>query len=343
MGNEFLMKKLFKKAFIPHIDNNFAPHLFREAGVVAVIALTLVVFAAGELGKNYLATNERMLAAVYPSVVVELTNKDRQDATLGTLRVSPLLEQAARLKAEDMVAKGYFAHVSPEGLDPWHWIHQVGYSYHYAGENLAINFNDSSDVTTAWMNSPTHRANLLNKDFTEIGVATVSGVIDGKQTVFVVQMFGTPKTAVATPISTAVIATTTKTTTLAAATVATTSPIKVSASTTATLIASAPTSTVLGTETVATSDAAMTIAPESVTPKNPLLAAVSPIVSNPRHATENVYIILLILVILAFVLFLFYAKKHHIKHIYYGIFIIVWLAICVLLYCSFISSNVIVI
>ena len=61
------------------------------------------------------------------------------------------------MKAQDMATLGYFAHVSPDGKTPWYWIEKVGYDYQYAGENLAINFSDSKDVTNAWMASPLHK------------------------------------------------------------------------------------------------------------------------------------------------------------------------------------------
>lgn len=103
-----------------------------------------------------------------------------------------LLSAAAQLKANDMAAKGYFAHVSPDGKTPWYWIDKVGYSYDYAGENLAVNFIDSADVSNAWMASPTHRANILNPVFKEVGTATAVGTYKGRNAIFVVQLFGTP-------------------------------------------------------------------------------------------------------------------------------------------------------
>jgi hypothetical protein len=103
-----------------------------------------------------------------------------------------LLEAAARAKAEDMAAKSYFAHTSPEGRTPWYWLDLVGYKYAYAGENLAVDFDDSTDVTNAWMNSPGHRANIMSERYTEIGIATARGSFEGHPTVFVVQFFGRP-------------------------------------------------------------------------------------------------------------------------------------------------------
>jgi uncharacterized protein YkwD len=133
------------------------------------------------------------LASIYAATLVELANQDRFNTNLAALTVNPLLVLAARQKAEDMINNGYFAHVSPEGVTPWFWMQKVGYSFDYAGENLAINFSESIDVENAWTNSPGHHANIVNGKFTEIGIATVQGKYKGKETVFVVQMFGKPK------------------------------------------------------------------------------------------------------------------------------------------------------
>lgn len=132
------------------------------------------------------------LATVINAVLVDLVNADRSAQGLGTLTPDPLLALAAQQKANDMAAKGYFAHTSPDGKEPWYWISQVGYQYETAGENLAVKFSDSQEVETAWMNSPTHRANLLNAKFTHVGIATAEGMYKGEPTVFVVQMFARP-------------------------------------------------------------------------------------------------------------------------------------------------------
>ncbi|MFA6270096.1 MAG: CAP domain-containing protein [Candidatus Paceibacterota bacterium] len=132
------------------------------------------------------------LSAIYASVLVNLTNKDRVSANLSELKVNALLEKAAQMKADDMATKGYFAHNTPEGFTPWYWLGKAGYEYIYAGENLAVNFEESSQVETAWMNSRGHFLNIMNPKYTEIGIATSTGMYKGRQAVFVVQMFGTP-------------------------------------------------------------------------------------------------------------------------------------------------------
>lgn len=133
------------------------------------------------------------MAAVLPSILSDLTNEERRTQNLSTLTVSPILNNAAQMKANDMATKGYFAHTSPEGITPWYWLVQAGYQYQYAGENLAINFSDSKDVTTAWMNSPTHRANIVKENYTEVGTGIATGIYKGKETVFVAQVYANPR------------------------------------------------------------------------------------------------------------------------------------------------------
>ncbi len=122
--------------------------------------------------------------------IIILTNKERADVGIPRLLYSQALADSAQLKASDMARGGYFAHISPNGRTPWYWFKQKGYDFLYAGENLAVNFTSSGDINTAWMNSQGHKANILNKNFTEIGVATAKGLYKGKETTFVVQMFG---------------------------------------------------------------------------------------------------------------------------------------------------------
>lgn len=122
--------------------------------------------------------------------VIDLVNSTRQSSGLNTLNTNDKLTAAALAKANDMFSKGYFAHVSPDGKQPWDFINATGYNYVYAGENLAIGYNDNQEVMTAWLNSPTHRENILNPNYREIGIATQSGTYEGSQTTIIVQEFG---------------------------------------------------------------------------------------------------------------------------------------------------------
>ncbi len=195
----------------PHKGNKYSPQVFAYSSVIGIIVVLVLLQAVYFLDTKIAFKGDNFLASVLPGVLISLTNTDRTKQNLGTLVEDQLLDKAAQLKADDMAAKGYFAHVTPEGYQPWHWFDAVGYKYEYAGENLAVNFTDSEDVETAWMNSPTHRANIVKPQYTRIGLATADGQYKGKEVTFVVQLFAKPAAAVAkvvpkplpTPITTA--------------------------------------------------------------------------------------------------------------------------------------------
>lgn len=177
---------------LPHKGNKYSPQIFAYSSVLGVIAVLILLQGIYLLDTKVSFKGTSFLASVLPGALISLTNADRASQNLGTLTPDPLLEQAAQLKANDMAAKGYFAHVTPEGYQPWHWFDAVGYNYEYAGENLAVNFTDSSDVEAAWMNSPTHHANIVKPQYTKIGIATADGMYEGKEVTFVVQFFAKP-------------------------------------------------------------------------------------------------------------------------------------------------------
>lgn len=136
--------------------------------------------------------------------VVRATNEARGAYNLEPLSASYELDLAAQKKLEDMAEKGYFAHISPEGVTPWYWIKDSSYQYIYAGENLAVGFTSAADALGAWMDSPLHRENILNKNYKEIGVAVGSGKMGQVNGVLIVQMFGSRSKApaVAAPVKT---------------------------------------------------------------------------------------------------------------------------------------------
>lgn len=165
-----------------------------------ILFLILVIELIVIFQVYFIFTKTDFLATVLPNVLVDLANTDRTASQLQSLKTNSALEQAARLKAEDMAQKSYFSHSSPDGKTPWYWLDRVGYSYTAAGENLAVNFFDSQDIEAAWMNSASHRANILNSKFTEIGIATTKGIYKGNETIFVVQFFGKPAIAAVEPV-----------------------------------------------------------------------------------------------------------------------------------------------
>lgn len=205
------MIKTVKNYLTPHEGNNYTPHLLREKSLVVLFCLVFVLFCTS-LGSSYVLKKTDFGAAVLPAVLVDLTNEHRIENNHKPLAVNKKLELAALMKAEDMASKGYFAHVSPEGITPWQWFSTVDYPFVYAGENLAINFTESKDVENAWIASPSHHANLISEKFDEIGIATYEGVYMGRPTTFVVQLFGRrPQTkSITPPVATAVPVTTSK-------------------------------------------------------------------------------------------------------------------------------------
>ncbi len=125
----------------------------------------------------------------YEQQVVDLVNKERAAAGLPALKVNTKLAGVAEKKAEDLRDKNYFAHQSPTYGSPFDMMKQFGISYTSAGENIAKGQKTPSDVMNGWMNSPGHRANILNSNYTEIGVGYVT---DSNGTTYWVQHFIRP-------------------------------------------------------------------------------------------------------------------------------------------------------
>lgn len=184
--------KKLKNFFLPTKENDFYPYSLRKKAIISYVLIAILIKAIPLLIIYYVPTTD-FFAEVNSNAILSLTNEFRRQNGLNELKVNPLLNEIAKEKASDMINKKYFAHNSPDGLTPWYWFIKNNYNYKYAGENLAIDFIDSSQVIEAWLNSPSHRANLLNQNYQEIGVAVVSGDLEGYETTLVVQVFGTPK------------------------------------------------------------------------------------------------------------------------------------------------------
>ncbi len=180
-----------KHFFIPHEHNDFKPHIFREVSVSVILATTLFLFGLS-IGSAYIIQGTVIGREIISKVLIDLTNENRISNNLTPLNENNKLTLAALLKAKDMLGRQYFAHESPTGATPWSFIEQANYEYTYAGENLAINHIDNNQTDNAWMNSPLHRKNILDSNFEEIGISAYSGDYQNRNTIFVVQMFGTP-------------------------------------------------------------------------------------------------------------------------------------------------------
>lgn len=188
------MKILKKLAhfFLPHKRNDHKPFIFHEASILVILSLVVVAEFFILSYAFFVTQSSYFLSAILPNVLVELTNSNRAEEKLPILRSNRALDRAAQAKADDMARSGYFAHTSPAGVDPWYWILKENYIFTRAGENLAVNFYGSSEVVDAWMRSPTHRQNILNGGFSEIGIGIAQGIYKGQGATFIVQMFATP-------------------------------------------------------------------------------------------------------------------------------------------------------
>lgn len=177
--------------FTPHVSNNFRAKILHNSGIFFVIAIIL----SSNLLINLLSSSPLHILGFSSSItideVVRETNAKRVAAGLSTLTYNEKLADAARRKADNMFKENYWAHFSPSGKSPWYWFGQAGYKYTFAGENLAKDFGSTGRMMEAWMASPTHKENIVNSKYREIGIAVVPGTLQGSETVLVVQLFGT--------------------------------------------------------------------------------------------------------------------------------------------------------
>lgn len=323
--------------FIPSAENGYQPHFLRLKVATGILALVVTIEALYLAQAFIILPKNSLFAAIFARVLVDQTNENRHSEQLRSLTTNSVLEHAAQMKAEDMAAKGYFSHNSPDGKTPWYWFEQAGYDYAAAGENLAVNFTDSKDVTEAWMHSPLHRANIMNGNYTEIGIATAHGTYKGREVIFVVQEFGRPslvaqrlpseqltvKTDEVIPATPkAVLGTTTpkpvitkkqtipkpvivqKSVHVSTTTIVAAEPVQVS---TTTIVAGAETTKL--DITMVSSPQAMNTAPEKAPSKMDTLIA------SPRQLTTAIYLILTTILLLALGLAVFIKVRIQHPHI----------------------------
>jgi hypothetical protein len=184
------VKHVVTLVVVPHKKNGFRPHLVRYYGIIAI------VFVVVGLQFGYNGAKTGNVLGVESNITItslfNQTNVYRQENGIGKLQLNEKLEKAAYLKAQDMFAKQYWSHDSPDGVQPWKWFGDVGYNYDEAGENLAKNFSTTNGVMTAWIDSPTHKANIIKKEYKDVGFAVVSGMLENKPATLVVALYGSP-------------------------------------------------------------------------------------------------------------------------------------------------------
>jgi uncharacterized protein YkwD len=143
---------------------------------------------------------ENELTLLQSQIILQTNVQRRQNGNLPALKENAKLDEAASAKADDMFLNQYFEHTSPSGVDPGKLVQNYGYDYVVAGENLILgNFASEKEVVQDWMNSPGHRANILNNRYTEIGVVVIKGTYKGEIVWIGVQEFGLPSSSCAQP------------------------------------------------------------------------------------------------------------------------------------------------
>lgn len=149
--------------------------------------------------KNNISADSSKLTV---SGVLNQTNKERVKQGLKALSLNTSLNKSATAKLNDMFTNQYFEHVSPSGVSVSDLVRDEGYEYIVVGENLALgNFGGDIQVVTAWMNSPGHRANILDARFMDIGIAVGRGKYNGKEQWIAVQHFAKPLSSCPSPSS----------------------------------------------------------------------------------------------------------------------------------------------
>lgn len=170
----------------------YAPYL---PLVISIVASMLLSFWQPVAGNTLAYATEMSVSGLLSS-----TNSHRAANSRAALSLNSKLNSAAQAKANDMVARDYWSHTTPDGQEPWVFIDAAGYSYTKAGENLAYGFSTSSNTVKGWMDSPSHKANMLDSEFSDVGFGYANSANfngDGEETV-VVAMYGKPQTLPAT-------------------------------------------------------------------------------------------------------------------------------------------------
>jgi hypothetical protein len=158
---------------------------------IKLIKNKIIIISAGIVFSYFSLFGVAFASEISAKNIIDLVNQTRAKEGVETLLENEKLDQAAQSKAEDMIKNNYFSHNSPGGVTPWVWFEKAGYDYQYAGENLAMGFSTVENQHKAWLESPTHRKNIVNPKYSEIGVAVAKGEIDNSMVTISVQLFGT--------------------------------------------------------------------------------------------------------------------------------------------------------
>lgn len=191
-------RKLLNDFFIPNPNNDYKPKSLQPRSLVVITTSAIVVKILVTIFLFFTYPTPAELSAIISQNMISLINQSRTQQGLLPLKENTSLNQYALLKGQDMVKRDYFAHDTPEGKRPWEWINKSNYDYVYAGENLAIDFTSAETVHEAFLNSESHRRNILNPKYLEVGIAVLNGEMSGHKTILLVEFFGTQRKDIST-------------------------------------------------------------------------------------------------------------------------------------------------
>jgi len=182
--------------FFPRVSNHHKAKILHPSSllVVSLLFVTMQLVLHATPISHFSHSQPSVLgyaAQISTNEVIRLTNEKRAAAGLPPVAFNQLLTDAAKEKGQYMIDHDFWAHVAPDGTEPWFFFQKHGYKYRYAGENLARDFSSAGAAIDGWMASPSHRDNMLSPKYKDIGVAVVEGDLAGSDATIVVQLFGT--------------------------------------------------------------------------------------------------------------------------------------------------------
>lgn len=185
----------FYHFFTPRHTNNHRAKLLHTSSILVLCFSFITAQVTITALSRYTKSSSSVLgyaSQISKDEVIRLTNLKRAENGVGPVKENSSLSSGALSKGQNMLSLGYWAHIAPDGTEPWKFFGDVGYKYRYAGENLARDFSSAQAAVDAWMASPTHRDNMLSPKYSEIGIGIVEGDLAGSDSTIIVQFFGAP-------------------------------------------------------------------------------------------------------------------------------------------------------
>lgn len=158
---------------LPKVDKVFDSNnnLITDNNHLSVCGVPLDIDGLPQLPKNY----PIYIKTDAEDIILELMNGKRAEAGLQPLVLDNTLIQVARYKSDHMIQYGYFDHTNPDGTDWTSWLQAIGYTYNATAENIVSNTYDPIEFFNQWWNSPGHKANMMNPNYTKVGIGIVEG------------------------------------------------------------------------------------------------------------------------------------------------------------------------